>query len=88
MLYHCIFTGGRDYEEGPYNVTIPEGKMNATYCINITNDEDLEMDEAFRITINENALDQDVIVMSPNEARVIILDDECKYKDCTFQYYV
>ena len=87
-MYRHIFADGTDYEEGPYNVTIPKGKMNATYCIAVPNDEELEMDEAFRITINENALDQDVVVMSPNEARVIILDDECKHKDCTFQYCV
>ena len=87
-IYHHMFTGGSDYEAGPYNVTIPKGERSANYCINITNDEELEMDEAFVIEINVNKLHPDVVLMQPMETRVTIMDDECKYKDCTCQYYI
>ena len=55
--------------------------MNASYCISITNDTELEMDEVFSITINnQTAVDQGVILMDPYVAKVTIMDDECKYK--------
>ena len=76
-----MFAGGRDYEEGPYNITIYEGQMSADYCINIINDTELELDETFTITINNRtAVNQGVILMDSYVARVTILDDECKYK--------
>ena len=82
-----MFADGRDYEEGPYIVIINEGQMSADYCINIINDTELELDETFTITINnQTAVDQGVIVMDPDFARVTIMDDECKHKDCTYQY--
>ena len=71
-----MFTGGSDYEAGPYNVTIPKGEMSAELCINITNDEELEDDEAFIIHINEAA---DVVLNKSVETTVTILDDECKH---------
>ena len=83
-----MFADGRDYEEGPYIVIIYEGQMSADYCINITNDEELEMDETFTITINRTAVDQGVTVMDPDLARITIMDDECKHKDCTCQYCI
>ena len=73
-----MFAGGRDYEVGPYYVTIPRGIMSANYCINITNDEVLERDETFIIRINKTALHPDVVLVEPDVARVAILDDECK----------
>ena len=75
ILYHHIFTGDRDYEEGPYYVTIPKGERSADYCIGIMNDTILEDDEVFIIRINKVG---DVVLMKPVETRVTILDDECK----------
>ena len=84
-----MFAGGVDYEEGIYTVTILKGQMNASYCISITNDTELEMDEVFSITINnQTAVDQGVILMEPYVARVTIMDDECKHKNCTCQYCI
>ena len=79
-----MFAGGTDYEKGPYYVTIYKGGMSADYCINITNDEYLEDDEAFVIVVNETALQPDVVLMQPDNATVTIMDDECKqYKNGT-----
>ena len=80
-----MFSGGIDYEVGPYYVTIPKGTMSADYCINITNDEVLEHDEVFIIHINKTALHPDVVLVEPDEATVTIMDDECKqYKNGTY----
>ena len=81
IIYHHIFAGGLDYEEGPYYVKIPSGELSAYYCIGIINDTVLENDEAFVIEINEAVLHPIVILMKPNDTNVTILDDECKYKD-------
>ena len=87
-VYYHLFTGGRDYDEGPYNLTIPYGEKSAIYCIDITNDTVLEDDEAFVIKINNDTLHPDVVLMDPEETTITIMDDECKHKDCTCRYCI
>ena len=79
MHNNCIFlyTGGVDYAGGPYNVSITEGDMSAVFCIDITDDNDLEEDEIFNLRINTGH--PDIIPMSPDQATVTILDNECKH---------
>ena len=78
-----MFTAGTDYEEGPYSVMIPKGQESADFCISIINDTMLDGDEAFIIKIDETKLHPDIILMSPMQATVTIIDDECKHKNCT-----
>ena len=72
-----MYTGGVDYEAGPYYVNITEGDMSAEFCINITDDNELEeKDETFNLTINTDLLHPDIVIINPNKSMVIILDDE------------
>lgn len=60
------------------------------FCINITDDKDLEMDENFTLTINktithgsnDTELDYNHIVFTnPYMVNVTIIDDECKFTE-------
>ena len=67
-----------DYTSGPYIVTIPAGQTTATFDIPIPDDMILEGDENFMLTINETSLPTGVTRGTPGEARVTIVDDDCK----------
>ena len=44
----------------------------------IMDDKLLEINETFKLWISSNSLPNNVIVTSPNETTVIIIDDDCK----------
>ena len=63
-------------------MNIFKGNKSGNYCINIADDNVLEMDEDFKLKFNKSALTlnhPNVIVTSPDEAQVNILDNECEY---------
>ena len=73
-------TEGADYTAGPYSVTVPAGGTMGTFTIQTAEDTELEMDETFRIRIDDASLPAgfgtpDGVGM-PEEARVTINDDE------------
>ena len=55
--------------------------MSAELCINITDDNELEDDETFNLTINRDS-DPEIILVDAGQAMVTILDDECKHINC------
>ena len=67
-----------DYTSGPYTVTMPAGMTTATFNIPITDDNILEGDENFMLTINETSLPTGVTRGTPGEVTVTIVDDDCK----------
>lgn len=78
-LHTFLYTGGVDYEGGPYHVNINKGDMSAELCFNITSDNDLEEHETFTLRINAGSLHHEIIPMTPDQATITILDDECKH---------
>jgi len=70
--------GGVDYDPGPYSVTIPAGETSVPFDIFINNDNILEGNENFNLTIISATPPNCVIVGSPHEASVIIVDDDGK----------
>ena len=76
-LITFLFTGATDYEAGPYYVNIAEGDMNASLCINITDNNKLDNGKIFDLIINTTVLHPEIFSPDPNST-VIILDDECK----------
>ena len=56
-----------------------KGNKSAKFYINITDDNELEINESFTLRINGSALCPDVSLVKPYEAKVIIMDDECEY---------
>ena len=67
-----------DYGSGPYTVTFPAGMISASFDILIINDMISEGSEDFNITINPSSLPTGVSVGSPDQATVIIGDDDGK----------
>ena len=70
--------GGVDYESGPYRVIIPAGQLSVQFDISIKDDNILEGDENFDLTINATSLPDYVVVTGPNQATVTILDNDGK----------
>ena len=67
-----------DYDSGRYAVTFPAGQTTATFNVPINNDDILEGDENFMLTINETTLPGDVTRGNPGQATVTIVDDDRK----------
>ena len=65
-----------DYDSGPYTVTIPAGQTNATFNVPITDDNILEGNENFTLTINTSSLSNGVTRDDLNQATVTIVDND------------
>ena len=67
-----------DYTSGPYTVTFPAGQTTATFDVPINDDNILEGNENFILTIDGTSLPTGITRGSPGEATVTIVDDDCK----------
>ena len=68
-----------DYTSGPYTVTFPAGQTTATFDVPINDDDILEGDEEFILTIISSSLPIGITHGTPYEATVTIVDNESKY---------
>ena len=78
-MVHEIYyiTGGNmDYGSEPYNVIVPAGNTTVSFEVKINNDNTLEGNETFNITINATSLPACVNRGNPYEATVTIVDDD------------
>ena len=66
--------GGFDYTSGPYIVKISTGKNTASFRIAITNDNKRENNETFYLAVDSSSLPNGVVVGSPGQAKVTIVD--------------
>ena len=64
-----------DYTSGRYNVTIPTGETTAAFNVPIKDDDILEGDETFMLTIDPS-LPTGVKLGTPSEATVTIMNDD------------
>lgn len=78
ILHYTKNIGNDDYNAGPYNLTIFAGATSTVFNISINNDNILENNENFSLTIDPSSLSDDVIAGSPVQAIVTIVDDDCK----------
>ena len=72
------FTGGDDFASGPYTVVFYAGVTFALLNIVISNDDVVEDNESFILSINASSLP---ISVTANQTIVIIVDDDDK-DDC------
>ena len=69
---------GEDYDSGPYSVTFVTEETSASFDVPITDDDILENDENFKLSINSTSLPKDVTVGDPSDISVTILDNDGK----------
>ena len=67
-----------DYTSGPYSVTFPAGVMSVPFNIPVNDDNIFEENENFTLTIS-SSLPTGVMVGNPGQARVTIVDNDCKF---------
>ena len=67
--------GGVDYNSGPYNVIIPAGVTSVSFNITINNDNVLEHNETFNLTIINGSLPEKFILGEIYTTEVTILSD-------------
>jgi len=89
---------GIDYVSDPYNVTFNAGETEVTLIISIIDDNILESNENFNVTVNPVSLPIEVFVASnTGYATVIIVDDDgtyicilCNFYElaCIWDYYI
>ena len=74
-MYNVI-GGGVDYDSGTYPILISAGQTTASLNIAINDDNILEDNEEFKLSIRESSLTGRVMVGNPDEATVIIVDND------------
>ena len=70
--------GDIDYKSGPYSVMFSNGSTIALFDVSITNDNILEVDEEFILTIDQFSLLDNVKARDPTSSTVTIVDNEGK----------
>ena len=68
-----------DYDSGPYTVILPAGVTIVSFDVPINDDMILEDDESLILTINPSSLPTGVIVGTPGQATVTIVDNDRKF---------
>ena len=70
---------GEDYWSGPYNVTFAGGATEAQFDVMINDDNILEGNENFNLTIMASSLPSRVSIGNPAQATVTIVDNDGNY---------
>ena len=84
MLVKCDLTGGGiDYDSGPYTITVPARQIYVSFNVSIIDDNTLELNETFTLTIDPSSLVSHLNVSNPDHSTVIIVDNDGK---STIQY--
>lgn len=77
-IYIYLKGGGRDFSIGSFDITFPAGETIALYNVSINNDNIIEHNETFTISIVPSSLPNGVTVATPNQTTVTIIDDDSK----------
>ena len=73
----------QDYNVGPYPITFPARTTIYYLDIPIINDNIVEGDESFILTIDSSSLPIDIFIGDDNETTVTIANDDCKLCNVT-----
>ena len=79
-ITYDILLGNADYNSGPYNVTFPAGVTSVSFDVTIIDDNILELNEQFDLTIISSSLPNGFTVDNPSQATVTIIDDDSEYQ--------
>ena len=71
--------GGVDYNSGPYSVQFNAGVTRVSFNVSIKNDNIMEGNESFTLSINPLLLPSSVTIADHNQTTVTILANDGKY---------
>ena len=77
-----------DYNSGPYNVTFLAGVTRVPFSVSITDDNVLEDNENFLLSIDFSVLPNNVTVDNISQATVTILDNDGKCVHMDMHHFV
>ena len=84
MYVNLILGNNVDYDSGPHTMIIPAGNRTAVFDVSITDDNMLETNETFELSIETTSLPRKVFVSPtdkfPSRTTVYILDDDLQGK--------
>ena len=75
---YILTGGGIDYEYGPFDITFPAGETLAVFNVSINDDNIVEGNENFTLSINTSSLPNEVTIGNPVHTVVTIMDDDSK----------
>ena len=78
MIDQHITGGGVDYDSGPYTVTFPARVTSVPFKVSLYDDNILEENENFVLTINQSSLPSGVTIGNPSMTTVTIVDNDRK----------
>ena len=78
MISVCLTGGGVDYDSGPFDITFPAGETLAVFNVSINDDNIVEDNENFTLSLDPPSLPNGVTVINPNQTTVNIIDDDCE----------
>lgn len=70
--------GDEDYGSGPYFIKLTAGMTHFPFNVSINDDNMVEKNENFFLTIDKSTLPCDVTVGNQDQTTVTILEDDCK----------
>ena len=77
--YYINYFTGADYDSGPYSISFHARETSVIFNVPINDDDLLEDDETFNLTINSSSLPSEVFINNLAQVTVIIMDDEGNY---------
>ena len=69
---------GDDYVSGRYAVTFPAGATTMQFNVSISDDDILEHNETFQLTIDSSLVPPGSSIADPEQTTVVIINDDCK----------
>ena len=83
-IANLIVGNNVDYDSGPYTVIIPAGNENVMFDVSIIDDNQLEMNETFELSIESTSLSSRVFpgtsTSLPSTTTVYIINDDIQSK--------
>ena len=76
MISVYLTGGGVDYDSGPFDITFPAGETLAVFNVTINDDNIVEGNENFTLSIDPSSLPNGVTVVNPVQTTVTIVDDD------------
>ena len=78
MISVYLTGGGVDYDSGPFDITFPAGETLAVFNVSIIDDNIMEGNENFTLSVDPSSLPNSVTIGDPGHTTVIIIDDDSK----------